>query len=195
MSHRKESFGQSHKSVLDKLIAYVRISKIKKYIPVGSKILDLGCGYNGELLTDLSSILQSGVGVDLSVNPKYSNEMVKLSTGRVDHKLPFPDKSFDVVSALAIIEHVDDPDMMLHEMLRVLRPGGLVLITTPSLAGKLPLEIMARLGIISDAEISDHKRYYTRQTLADAIKGAGLRSVKVRHFGIMYLNLFGIAKR
>jgi ubiquinone/menaquinone biosynthesis C-methylase UbiE len=61
----------------------------------------------------------SGEGVDISVNPK-----LKLIQGRVDAKLPFPNKSFDAVTALAIIEHVEHPEVMLKEIHRVLKPGG-----------------------------------------------------------------------
>lgn len=176
--------------MLDNIIAYVRIAKVKKEIPNGSRLLDLGCGYNGDLLTSLKDYIREGGGIDLSVNPKSN-----LKQGRVDAQLPFADKSFDVVTALAIIEHVNDPEMMLSEILRVLKPSGMVLITTPSMAGKLPLELMAKLGIISREEISDHKRYYTRQSLILALKNAGFRSIRVNYFGIMYLNLFGKAKR
>ncbi len=45
--------------------------------------------------------------------------------------LPFSDATFDLVCALDIIEHVDDDDSALSELVRVLRPGGLLLISTP----------------------------------------------------------------
>ena len=111
-------------------------------------------------------------------------------SGRVDQVLPLLDKTFEVVTALAIIEHVDNPEMMLAEIRRVLKPGGRVLVTTPALVGKHPLELLATLGLISREEIMDHKRYYTRVTLQQAMERAGLKQVRVKHFGIMWLNLF-----
>ncbi len=45
--------------------------------------------------------------------------------------LDFPDQSFDVAIAAAVIEHVPDPDRMVREAKRVLRPGGIVVLTSP----------------------------------------------------------------
>ncbi len=187
---RHLAFGESKRSWLDHIIAYVRISAIKREIVQGGKLLDLGCGYNGELLQELSGQISGGTGIDLSVNPK-----TKLMKGRVDQKLPLESNTFDAVSALAIIEHVDYPEIMLNESYRVLKPGGKLLITTPSLMGKLPLEIMAYLGLISKAEIDDHKRYYTRSSLRQALMDVGYKQVKVKHFGILWLNLLAKATK
>jgi 2-polyprenyl-3-methyl-5-hydroxy-6-metoxy-1,4-benzoquinol methylase len=188
---RHLAFGESKRSWLDRIIAYVRIRAIKREIKKGAKLLDLGClGYNGELLQELSGQISGGTGIDLSVNPK-----TKLIKGRVDQKLPIASNTFDAISALAIIEHVDYPEIMLQESYRVLKPGGIVLITTPSLLGKLPLEIMAALGLISKTEIDDHKRYYTRSTLRQALMKAGYKQVKVKYFGILWLNLLAKATK
>lgn len=185
---RVSSFGQTKRSLLDRLIAYVRTSKIRTLIPRGAQLLDLGCGYNGGLLTVLGDDITSGEGIDISVNPK-----LKLIQGRVDVKLPFPDRSFDAVTALAIIEHVENPTRMLREIRRVLKPGGRMLITTPAKSGKGLLEAMARLELISREEIFDHKRYYTHKSLALAIANAGFNGITVRHFGILWLNLLAQA--
>lgn len=187
---RKLSFGQGKRSLLDKIIAYVRARKIKAEIPKGVKLLDLGCGYSGELIESLAGTIERGVGIDLSVEKKPW-----LIKGKVDSKLPLKDSQFGVVTALAIIEHVEYPEVMLSESKRVLKPGGKLLLTTPSHLGKLPLEIMAKIGIISQAEIADHKRYYTTQTLKAALKKAGFSKVEVGHFGILWLNLMAKATK
>lgn len=182
---RKASFGQGKRSLLDKIIAWVRINKVKRLVPEKASMLDLGCGYNGELLGQLQGYIAKGAGRDLSVNPK--NEA--LTEGRVDSTLPYANKSFDIVTALAIIEHVEYPETMLSESYRVLKTGGKIVITTPSLFGKLPLELMAILRIISKEEIEDHKRYYTVKSLKKELFKAGFKNVRVKHFGILWLNL------
>lgn len=181
---RHVAFGQTKRSVLDRIIAFVRVGKVRKVLVTGGRILDLGCGYNGDLLTALGPSFE-GAGIDLSVNPKNKN----LIKGRVDEPLPFKDASFETVTALAIIEHVDDPERMLAEIYRVLKPSGKILITTPALVGKLSLEIMSGLGLISREEIDDHKRYYTKTTLAEAMEKAKLKKVRVKHFGLAWMNL------
>ena len=54
----------------------------------------------------------------------------QVALGKVS-SLPFSDAMFDLVCALDIIEHVDDDDSALSELVRVIRPGGLLLISTP----------------------------------------------------------------
>ncbi len=51
----------------------------------------------------------------------------------MEEGIPYPDDSFDVVSAGEVIEHIYDPDRLLAETRRVLRPGGHVVLTTPNL--------------------------------------------------------------
>lgn len=197
MKKRNSAFGETKRSFLDNIITAVRFRKIGKLIPNKCQILDLGCGHEGELFRAVAERIQKGVGVDLSVTGDKSKiaKNCKLITGKVDEKLPFEDSSFDVVTALAIIEHVDDPGIMLSEIFRVLSPGGKLLITTPSLAGKGPLEIMAKMGIISREEIADHKRYYTQVSLTQALTKAGFNNVEVKHFGLIWMNLLGTGSK
>lgn len=188
---RHKSFGQGKRSWLDNLIAHVRIRKILSKIQPGAKLLDLGCGYNGDLIEQLGDHISEGIGIDLSVNSRKPN----LIKGRVDAELDLVPNTFDVATALAIIEHVDNPTKMLSEIKRVLKTSGRVLITTPSLYGKVPLELMAWIGIISKAEIDDHKRYYTKKSLYFALKNQGFKNIEVQYFGILWLNLFATADK
>ncbi|MBT4349570.1 class I SAM-dependent methyltransferase [bacterium] len=194
---KTESFGQGSRSVLDMVIMKIRFNKIASLIPKGLEVLDIGCGYNAELLTTVEGKIKTGVGIDMSVNTKFKSSLskIKLVEGRVDEKLPFKDNSFDSVSALAIIEHVEKPKMMLTEILRVLKPGGVVLLTTPPLISKPILEFMARLGIISRAEIADHKRYYTKKGLSVIMKKIGFSNISIKYFGIFWLNLIGTGNK
>ena len=77
--------------------------------------------------------------------------------------LDFPDESFDLVTALDVIEHNDDDVAILREALRVLRPGGLVLISVPAFQW---------LWSFND-EINDHKRRYTAGELEAKLRDVG----------------------
>lgn len=194
---RSRSFGETKKSALDNIIEHVRVSRVLPYIKRGATILDLGCGYNGSLLNKVSGIISKGIGVDLSVNDKafLADSNIKLIQAKVDKRIPIANNSIDLVTALAIIEHVNDPEKMLSEIYRVLKPGGRFVITTPSTYGKIPLELMASLGVISKAEIEDHKRYYSKLTLNKTIAKFGFKTFKVQYFGIMYLNLIALGNK
>jgi SAM-dependent methyltransferase len=55
--------------------------------------------------------------------------------------LPFPDAGFDLVMAVEILEHLESPRAFLREIFRVLRPGGLAVVTTPNITS-LPSRIL-----------------------------------------------------
>lgn len=98
------------------------------------KLLDIGCG-NGAFLRQISSQLTEGCGADASAG------MLKMAKTKSDEKnisnlqfvqisgpqLPFADNSFDYVISVLSFRYLDwDP--MIHEILRVLKPGGRILI-------------------------------------------------------------------
>lgn len=186
---RAASYGEAHRSPLDHLIASVRVRRVLPYIRRDTTLLDLGCGYRGDLLHRLEGYVRRGTGIDLSVDATATTKTITLLSGKVDAKLPLRTSSFGTATAMAIIEHVHHPEVMLSEIHRTLTPGGTVVITTPSRYGKPILELLAWLRVISRAEIADHKRYYEVATLTKALRAAGFRKVHVSHFGILYLNL------
>lgn len=73
---------------------------------------------------------------------------------------------------------------MLLEIQRVLRPGGITLLTVPSHLAKPILEFLAyRLGVVSEAEIRDHKRYYNKADIKALVeKTQNLKLEKHRYF-------------
>lgn len=112
------------------------VEKIRSHSPAGdqSTVLDVGCG-GGFLSNALARENFAVTGVDLSteslaVAGRYDR------TGKVRYlpgdayQLPFPDASFDVVTAMDFLEHVDDPARAIKEFSRVLRPGGVFIFHT-----------------------------------------------------------------
>jgi len=101
----------------------------------GARWLDLGCAY-GYLVAEARAGGFRAVGVDVSA---YALAKVAAAVPAVAgcvargvlERLPFPDGSFDVVSAFDVLEHVVEPDAALREIHRLLRPGGLLVGATP----------------------------------------------------------------
>jgi SAM-dependent methyltransferase len=95
------------------------------------RILDVGCGPRGSL--DWASDAAARVGLDpladryveLGVDPRA----MEYVTG-VAERMPFADASFDVVSSINSLDHVDDVRRVATEMIRVLAPGGVLLLAT-----------------------------------------------------------------
>ena len=101
-------------------------------------VLDLGCNA-GHGTHIISKVCKDITGVDVSPNAieaakeKYESKNVKFFV--VDGlKLPFPAHSFDLVTSFQVIEHLAAYEIYFNEIKRVLRPEGILLITTPNAA-------------------------------------------------------------
>lgn len=101
-------------------------------------VLDIACGtgYGSRYLLEAGSDLV--VGVDLSVEAvrhavaHFGGPRFVVADGQV---LPFQRSAFSSVVCLETIEHVADPDALLHEIRRVLTPGGRLVLSTPNYRG------------------------------------------------------------
>ena len=102
----------------------------------GADVLDAACGV-GYGAAHLAQRARSVVGVDLSeeaiagASVRYGLPNLTFRVGDVGH-LADPDDSYDVICSFETIEHVDDPEQVLSEFARVLRPTGVLLVSTPN---------------------------------------------------------------
>lgn len=98
------------------------------------KVLDIGCG-GGFLTNHLANVGHQVTGIDLSpssleaARQNDTTKSVKYLTANA-YSLPFEDQTFDAVAAMDILEHVENPDQLIKEAGRVLRPGGLFFFHT-----------------------------------------------------------------
>ncbi|HEY9563579.1 MAG TPA: class I SAM-dependent methyltransferase [Nocardioides sp.] len=98
--------------------------------PAG-KWLDIGCG--GGLLVELAQRAgYQGEAIELNADRRKIAEQV---TGAVVHGVPvedcaFPDDSFDVISLINVFSHLTTPGSTIAELLRILRPGGVIVMAT-----------------------------------------------------------------
>lgn len=102
------------------------------------RILDLGCGA-GDICVEIGKLTGARelYGADISQRAVDMAKTKGITAIRVDldnENLPFESKSFDIILALEIIEHLVDPDHLLLEMKSLLNPGGKVVVSTPNLA-------------------------------------------------------------
>lgn len=100
----------------------------------GDKILDVGCGSGIWLDRLRQQFGVDGVGVDISTNSlkdavHASSKDISFLGGDISY-LPIQDNFFDVVYSLDVLEHVVEQDSCLREMVRVLKPGGRLLLWT-----------------------------------------------------------------
>src|ERR1051325_11740650 len=78
------------------------------------RLLDIGCGWEARLLRELEPHIAFGWGIDFKA-PALAPPKLRTLTSRIDDRLPFDDESFDVITMLAILEHLERPAAMLRE--------------------------------------------------------------------------------
>jgi SAM-dependent methyltransferase len=140
------------------------------------RILDVGCGTGANLL--LLSKYGDAEGVDVSEDAlafcrERGLDKVRLGAGE---ELPYEDGTFDLVTALDVVEHMDDDLAGLTEMQRVLRPGGRVLLFVPA--------FMFLWGLQDD--VSNHRRRYRMPQLRRVLERAGFEVERTTYANITF---------
>ena len=140
------------------------------------RILDVGCGTGANLL--MLSQYGDAEGVDISEDAlafcrERGLEKVKPGAGE---QLPYDDGTFDLVTALDVVEHMDDDLAGLREMRRVLRPGGRVLLFVPT--------FMFLWGVQDD--VSNHRRRYRLPELQRVLEQAGFEIERMTYANITF---------
>ncbi len=137
-------------------------------------ILDLGCGTGGML----PYLQRFGTAIGVDSAPQAAKGCVRRSVPFAlgwGPALPFRNGAFGTVAALDVIEHVPDDLGLLREMHRVLRPGGLLLITVP-----------AYQFLWSQHDVfNHHQRRYRRRNLRTVITAAGFEISKLSYFNTL----------
>lgn len=110
--------------------------------PVGKKILDLSCG-GGDTAEMLAQIGYKVVATDYGLPPKMAPGIERVGGVDLNVFLPFRTASFDAVDLVEVIEHIENQPQVIREIARVLKPAGVVLISTPNV-----LNVMSRVRFL-----------------------------------------------
>ena len=189
--------------LLEPVLAHWRAGKANQLIPPALRtgsILDIGCGTHPYFLSHTS--FQQKFAVDqLPLNPESARQFeIHFYTIDLNQtpELPFKDDFFSAITLLAVVEHLDPASMakLFKETHRALQPGGMVIMTTPAVWSDGLLKAMARLGLVSAAEIDEHAYAYTLPLLGWYFGQAGFAMDKTR-FGYFEfaLNMWATATK
>lgn len=125
VTHVNEYYTYEH---LHRYYLAMDFVKAKKVLDVAS-----GEGYGAALMAKSAGQV-TGVDIDpeaiAHANRKYANDQLRFETGDI-YSLPLNNDEFDVITSFETIEHVGDHQKAMKELKRVLRPGGMLIISTP----------------------------------------------------------------
>jgi len=158
-------------------------------LPSGARVLDAPCG--GTAALTLALIEQGfdavGADVDAEAETRLGQAFAKVN---LDEAFPWPDGTFDAAISTEGIEHLENHFLFLREMCRILKPGGLLILTTPNITAlrsrvrffgsgffgrdALPLNETARHPL-------HHVGLATFAQLRYELHNSGFRLVEVRH--------------
>ncbi|NJE61377.1 methyltransferase domain-containing protein [Thermococcus sp. 21S7] len=150
------------------------------------RALDLGCG-TGDYTLELKRRGFDVIGLDasegmLKVARKKGVECIKGDA----YSLPFPDGSFDLVLSVTMFEFIHEPERVVAEINRVLKPGGEVLIATMN--GRSAWFLFKRLKSLFVETAYRYARFYTPAELESLLRNAGF--VDVESAGVIYFPSF-----
>lgn len=164
------SIKKINRSIIDSAV-----TRFAEGLASGVLLLDVGAG-SGHYRDAFSK--QFYLAIDRGYEQK---DLAGLSTVADIHAIPFARNSIDAAICLEVLEHVMDPDSVLEEIFRVLKPGGLAMISTPFCVGV-------------HMQPYDYFRY-TQFALSEKIRRAGFELVSIQPRGGFFTLLASLIAR
>ena len=154
-----------------------RLSMVAPFL--APPVLDIGCGR----CVAFDAVPHGYVGID--ANKQCLLERTRAGSQTLHgsaFELPFRPQTFQTVLLMAVVEHLPDPQACLKEAIRVLKPGGRVVITTPTPTGDRLHHVLAQFGVTSKHAADEHQSIFSGTALRRVVKDVGLEAELHRFF-------------
>ena len=174
----RQSRGTSSDSILEMVGRALESRKIS-----GDCLVDVGCGA-GNLYRYLGSGFPGYVGVDVVKYDDFPEEARFCQFDLDSGSIPLPDHCADVVAAVEVIEHLENPRQFVRSLVRLARPGGWVVVTTPnqlSALSLLTLVVKQRFQAFQDVQYPAHLTALLEVDLRRIAGECGLSSVSIEY--------------
>ncbi len=183
------------KPLLENFLSNYRKKITISHLKVGN-LCDVGCGCDmnkGLLSWGVNNI--NYTGVDMEIEQPINEPHLKLIKHDIDKgSLPLKDSSYDNVTLLAVIEHVNNPEKLVANCKRILKEDGRIIITVPSKKAKKLLITLGKMNFIDKGLLAQHRRYYTKDSLRELLENIGFNDIKITPFQFGF-NILGIARK
>ncbi|MFA4992210.1 MAG: class I SAM-dependent methyltransferase [Candidatus Omnitrophota bacterium] len=174
--------------LLERFLSETRAAVVNKLIP-GShrkgRILDMGCGKYPYFL--INTEFAEKYGIDRLVDEdavRKEGEKIFISKSDIHGGClsVFKDGYFDVVTMLAVFEHLEPRDLprVMNEVGRVLKVNGLFIMTTPAPFGDKILRVLSALGFVDPKMIGEHKDTYDFNKISSILTKSGFEKEGMR---------------
>jgi len=185
LSERYEQHHRERRDEGDFVFVPERIPLLVAAVGRGKRVLDLGCRSGALTQHFLGGNSVVGLDIDAAALEKAATLGIQPVQANVEEPLPFEDGSFDAVVAGELFEHLQFPDALVAEIVRVLRPGGV-------LAGSVPnaFRVQSRLRFLRGEPPEDdptHLRMFSPAALRQLLSRFG--RVELRYVGGRYARL------
>lgn len=177
--HQNRKIGFNQRKLM--VTADIR-HEIKQRLEPPAKILDVGCG-SGEFAGALAKMGFDVLGIEpdplLATHVKATTE-VDAYTGMYSADF-FAFNSFNCITFIQVVEHLENPLAVLSTAQLHLKPGGLLIIDVPSFHNPriYTYRLLRWKKIVKKDFIAPHCFYYTRHTLSQIVEKAGFRITKI----------------
>lgn len=144
------------------------VSAAVQFKPDASSVLDFGTG-RGRFIATLRQVYPEAriCGADIMERPKDLPDDVDWLRGDLNVGLPVGDAQFDLISAVEVIEHLENPRHVMRELFRMLRPGGIAILSTPNTHSIRSLLTFAARGHHAQFDDSNYPAHITQLSEVD----------------------------
>lgn len=120
-----QTLGQSHDAI------YAAVADALRRRRAGGDVVDVGCG-TGRLRSFVQDLCASYVGIDAIRYVGFPADVPFLAADLNNTPIAMPDETADAIAAVETIEHLENPRAFCREIVRLLKPGGWLVVTTPN---------------------------------------------------------------
>lgn len=176
---------------LDRLLQRWRIGMAIPHVRPGDRLLDIGC-FDRSLIDETLDRIDSAVGVDATLEPARDGR-VELRRGHFPRDIDLAPGSFDCITALAVLEHVEDPAAFATACRQALAPGGRVVLTVPHPLVDRILDLLIALRLVDGMAAEEHHGFDVSETRT-IFESAGLPLRLERRFQLGLNRLYVFEK-